>query len=41
MYDIYILDSSRNEHVQIMYLNQFFIIIENAFAVQIFINTYV
>lgn len=43
MYNIYILDSSRNEHVQIMYhyLKQFSIIIENSFAVQIFINTYI
>lgn len=43
MYNIYILDNSRNDHVQIVYhyLNQFSIIIEKAFAVQIFINTYV
>lgn len=43
MYNIYILDNSRKEHVQIVYhyLNQFSVIIENAFAVQIFINTYV
>lgn len=41
MYNIYILDSSRNEHVHIMYhyLKQFSIMKENAFAVQIFINT--
>lgn len=39
MYSIYILDSSRNEYVQVMYhyLNQFSII-ENVFAVQVSIN---
>lgn len=43
MYNIYIEDSSRNECVQIVchYLNQISIIIENTFALQIFINTYV
>lgn len=39
MYNIYILDSSRNEYVQVMYryLKQFSIT-ENAFAVQVSIN---
>lgn len=43
MYNIYILDSSRNENLQIMNhcLKKLSIIIENAFAVQIFINTFV
>lgn len=43
MYNIYILDSSRNEHLQIMnqYLKKISTVIENAFAVQIFINTFI